>query len=71
MPDFRAPDVIRLGFPPLYSRFVDVWDAVDRLAGLAESGRYRDVAAERLASRDPQRRAIRLMACARRGHPLV
>ncbi len=48
VPDFRAPDVIRLGFPPLYSRFVDVWDAVDRLAGLAESGRYRDVAAERL-----------------------
>jgi kynureninase len=48
VPDFRAPDVIRLGFPPLYSRFVDVWDAVDRLADLAESGRYRDVAAERL-----------------------
>ena len=48
VPDFRAPDVVRLGFPPLYSRFVDVWDAVDRLADLTESGRYRDVAAERL-----------------------
>ena len=48
VPDFRAPDAIRLGFAPLYTRFVDVWDAVDRLAGLAESGRYRDVAAERL-----------------------
>ena len=48
IPDFRAPDVVRLAFPPLYSRFADVWDAVDRLAGLAESGRYRDVAAERL-----------------------
>lgn len=48
VPDFRAPDVIRLGFPPLYSCFVDVWDAADRLAGLAESGGYRDVAAERL-----------------------
>jgi kynureninase len=48
VPDFRGPDVIRLGFPPLYSRFVDVWDAVDRLVGLAESGRYREVAAERL-----------------------
>jgi kynureninase len=48
IPDFRGPDVIRLGFPPLYSRFVDVWAAVDRLAGLVESGRYREVAAERL-----------------------
>ena len=46
VPDFRAPDTIRLGFPPLYSRFVDVWDAVDRLADLVESGRYREVSAD-------------------------
>jgi kynureninase len=37
VPDFRRPDSIRLGFPPLYTRFVDVWDAVDRLARLVES----------------------------------
>jgi kynureninase len=37
VPDFRRPDSIRLGFPPLYTRFVDVWDAVDRLAGLVAS----------------------------------
>jgi kynureninase len=48
VPDFRAPDVVRLGFAPLYSRFVDVWDAVDRLAALVESGGYREVAADRL-----------------------
>jgi len=34
VPDFRAPDRIRLGPAPLASRFVDVWDALDRLARL-------------------------------------
>jgi kynureninase len=38
VPDYRAPDAIRLGFSPLYTRFVDVWDAMDRLRGLAEAG---------------------------------
>ncbi len=38
VPDFRHPDSIRFGLPPLYTRFVDVWDAVDRLAGLVEDG---------------------------------
>ena len=43
IPDFRPPDIVRLGFAPLYSRFVDVWDAVDRLARLIETGDYRQV----------------------------
>lgn len=40
--DFRAPDILRFGFTPLYTRFADVWDAVDRLAAVMTSGEWRD-----------------------------
>jgi kynureninase len=43
IPDFRGPDSIRLGVPPLYTRAVDVWDALDRLRALVERGEQRDV----------------------------
>ena len=45
IPDFRAPDSIRLGLAPLYTRYVDVWDAIDRLAGIVESGEHERVEA--------------------------
>jgi kynureninase len=32
--DFRAPDLLRLGFAPAYNRFVDVWDAVETLEAI-------------------------------------
>jgi kynureninase len=32
--DFRRPDVIRFGFAPLTTRFVDVWDGIETLRSL-------------------------------------
>jgi kynureninase len=43
IPDFRGPDSVRLGVAPLYTRFADVWDAIDRLRGLVERGEHREV----------------------------
>lgn len=37
VPDFRPPNSIRLGFAPAYTRFVDIWDGMDRLRVLASS----------------------------------
>jgi kynureninase len=40
--DFRAPDVVRFGLTPLYLGFEEVWEAVERLAAILETGRWRD-----------------------------
>jgi len=40
--DFRAPDILRFGFAPLYLSRVDVWDAVETLARLIETRAWDD-----------------------------
>jgi kynureninase len=40
VPDFRAPDRLRLGPAPIATRFVDVWGALDRLRRLVERGAH-------------------------------
>jgi len=49
--DFRAPDILRFGFTPLYTRFVDVWDAVEHLVQVLQSGEWK-------AARFNQRAAV-------------
>ena len=47
IPDFRTPDRVRLGFAPLYTRFVDVYDGLDRLRAIAAAGEHRRYPATR------------------------
>lgn len=48
LPDFREPDNIRLGLAPLYTSFVEVWEAVDRIRQVVEEERYLRYPAKRL-----------------------
>ncbi len=45
VPDFRQPDVIRLGFSPLTTRFVDVWDGIARMRDVVGTGEHRTITA--------------------------
>ena len=38
--DYREPDIMRFGMTPLYTRFVDVWDAVAVLAEVLDQRTY-------------------------------
>jgi kynureninase len=47
VPDFREPDLIRSGITPINTRFVDVWDTVDRLRRVTEERRFERFPVER------------------------
>lgn len=49
IPDFRAPDNIRLGIAPLYTTFRDIYRAMDRLKTILEKEIYLDYSKEQLA----------------------
>jgi kynureninase len=42
--DFRAPDLLRLGFAPLYLSYVQVWDAMETLSDVLRAESWRDPA---------------------------
>jgi kynureninase len=46
VPDFRGPDSVRLGLPPLYTRHADVVEALDRLRDLVAGGVHREFTGE-------------------------
>jgi kynureninase len=48
--DFRAPDLLRLGIAPLYLTYTQVWDAMEVLRDVLDTGAYRDPAYARGAA---------------------
>jgi kynureninase len=47
IPDFRAPENIRLGFAPLYTSFEEVWEGIDRIRRVVEEEMYLKYSEER------------------------
>ncbi len=45
--DFRPPDMMRFGFAPLYTRYVDIWDAAERLHEVLSTGAWQKSEYER------------------------
>jgi kynureninase len=39
--DFRAPDLLRFGFAPLYNRFVEAFDTIDAIVEIIRTGAWR------------------------------
>jgi kynureninase len=48
IPDFRAPDNIRLGFAPLYISFTEIWEGFDRIRKVVEEKKYEKYPKQRL-----------------------
>ena len=48
IPDFRAPDNIRLGFAPLYTSFTEIREGFDRIKRVMEEKRYENFPKQKL-----------------------
>ncbi len=48
IPDFRAPDNIRLGIAPLYTTYSDIHRALNRIKTILEKGLYQEYSTEQL-----------------------
>jgi len=48
IPDFRAPDNIRLGFSSLYTSFVEIWEGFDRIKRVIEEKRHENYPKQKL-----------------------
>jgi kynureninase len=48
IPDFREPDHIRLGIAPIYTSYIDIWEAVERLRQVVVERRFEHYALDRL-----------------------
>ena len=48
LPDFRAPDNIRLGFAPLYTSFSEIWEGMDRIRCAVAEKRYEKYSQQRM-----------------------
>jgi hypothetical protein len=65
--DFRAPELLRFGFTPLYTRFVDAWDAVEHLVQVLQGGEWRAARfGERAAVTEGRKRLAESIATLRR-----
>jgi kynureninase len=49
IPDFRAPDNIRLGIAPIYTQFADIYRALKRMREIVDGGIYLDYSTDVLA----------------------
>ena len=57
--DFRAPDLMRFGFAPLYNRFADMVRAAEILGDILSSARMGPAALQGARARSPDRRVAR------------
>ena len=48
IPDFRPPNLIRIGITPLYTSYLDLYEAVIRIAAIITTKEYKNFSTEKL-----------------------